>query len=85
MKQHNKGSCESTKHLMRFFNIHDVQCFVGGKSRSTIYRWIANGSFPSPVKTGGNSSAWSEESLLAWQKKILSQNITNDVRHSDNG
>jgi prophage regulatory protein len=29
-----------------------------GLGRSTIYRWIANGSFPSPVRLGPRVLAW---------------------------
>ena len=41
-------------------------CVVTGNSRSTIYRMIAAGSFPKPVKTSKGRVAWREREVLAW-------------------
>ncbi len=38
-------------------------------SRSTIYRWIAAGEFPQPVKLGAKTSAFVLEEFHEWQKK----------------
>ena len=35
-------------------------------SRSTIYRGIAEGWFPAPVKVGPRAVAWRGSDLLAW-------------------
>ena len=35
-------------------------------SRSTIYRRIAEGRFPSPVHLGGRASAWPSAALQQW-------------------
>lgn len=37
-----------------------------GKSRSEIYRRIAAGDFPQPVKLGERASAWPEHEVAAW-------------------
>ena len=37
-----------------------------GKSRSGIYRGIADGTFPAPVKLGERASAWVESEIEAW-------------------
>ena len=37
-----------------------------GKSRSDIYRCIAAGEFPAPVKLGERASAWVEHEVSAW-------------------
>jgi len=68
-----KGSSVSNQDLglPRLFSISEVQFLVGGKSRSTIYRWVANGSFPEPVRTGGNSIAWPEEAILDWRESVI--------------
>lgn len=36
------------------------------KSRSEIYRRIAAGDFPQPVKLGKRASAWPEHEVAAW-------------------
>ena len=41
-------------------------CRRTGKSRSEIYRRIAAGDFPSPVKLGERASAWVEHEVSAW-------------------
>lgn len=37
-----------------------------GLSRSEIYRKIALGTFPSPIKLGERASAWAEHEVTAW-------------------
>lgn len=64
-----------TQHLPRLLSIREVQSVIGGKSRSTLYRWIASGQFPRSVKIGGNSVAWTEESILAWRESLMSQEV----------
>ncbi|MFA5899705.1 MAG: AlpA family phage regulatory protein [Hyphomicrobium sp.] len=36
------------------------------KCRSDIYREIAKGTFPAPVKLGERASAWLEHEVAAW-------------------
>ena len=37
-----------------------------GLGRSTIYRWIADGSFPPPVRLGPRAVAWRWSDLERW-------------------
>lgn len=37
-----------------------------GLSRSEIYRRIAAGTFPAPIKLGERASAWPEHEVTAW-------------------
>lgn len=37
-----------------------------GKSRTTIYRDIAAGTFPRPLKIGARASAWDSREVDAW-------------------
>ena len=37
-----------------------------GLSRSTIYQWIKDGEFPSPVKLGARLVAWRESDIEEW-------------------
>jgi predicted DNA-binding transcriptional regulator AlpA len=48
-----------------FYRLRDV-IRISALSRSTIYRRIAEGSFPAPVRLGRRASAWSRDSLQAW-------------------
>ena len=41
-------------------------CRRTGLSRSVIYRRIAAGDFPAPVKLGERASAWPEQEVTAW-------------------
>ena len=44
----------------------DEVCRRTGKKRSSLYRDIAAGSFPAPVKLGERASAWPEHEVNAW-------------------
>jgi len=37
-----------------------------GLGRSTIYRWVADGSFPAPVQLGPRAVAWRWSDLDRW-------------------
>jgi prophage regulatory protein len=37
-----------------------------GLARSTVYKFIAEGRFPKPVKLGVRMVAWVEAEVLAW-------------------
>ena len=39
---------------------------ITGVSAATIYRWIAEGSFPRPVRLGSNSSGWRASHVQDW-------------------
>lgn len=39
-----------------------------GLSRSTIYRRINDGSFPSPFNLGGKCVRWREQDLIEWKQ-----------------
>jgi prophage regulatory protein len=39
---------------------------ITGLGRSTIYRWIAEGSFPAPVRLGRRAVAWRWSDLDRW-------------------
>ena len=49
----------------RLLRLKEV-CRRTGKSRSDIYRNIAEGRFPAPVKLGERSSAWVESEISDW-------------------
>jgi predicted DNA-binding transcriptional regulator AlpA len=48
-----------------FYRLADV-IRITALSRSTIYRRIAAGEFPSQVSLGGRATGWRREALQAW-------------------
>jgi predicted DNA-binding transcriptional regulator AlpA len=44
----------------------EVQRIAGNKSRTTIWRWMRDGLFPSSYKIGANSVAWKASELQLW-------------------
>ncbi|MDP1956104.1 MAG: AlpA family transcriptional regulator [Polaromonas sp.] len=48
-----------------FYRLRDVMR-ITALSRSTIYRRVAEGRFPSPVHLGGRASAWPSVTLQQW-------------------
>ena len=67
-----KPSDGRTDPPVRLLRIREVQARTG-LSRSTIYRWAAEGRFPPPVRLGGRVARWVEaevdEWLLKWVEK----------------
>ena len=57
---------------MRVLGIRDVTSAVS-LSRSSIYRAIAAGTFPKPIRLtpGGHRVAWREEHICAWLRDPL--------------
>ena len=47
-----------------------VLCAVTGLSRSTVYRMVAAGAFPKPVKISKGRVAWREREVLAWLASV---------------
>ena len=50
---------------MRILRRADVQKLTG-LSRSTIYRWSSNGSFPKPSKLSPRAVGWVEDHIDTW-------------------
>jgi prophage regulatory protein len=44
-----------------------------GLSRSELYRRIANGTFPAPVKIGARASAWSSAEVERWKAERIAE------------
>jgi prophage regulatory protein len=55
----------SSTAMPAFYRIRDVTR-ICALSRSTIYRRIADGTFPAQVRLGPRASAWSSAALQAW-------------------
>lgn len=39
-------------------------------ARATVWRWVAEGRFPSPVKIGNNCTRWKIADLEQWEAKM---------------
>lgn len=53
----------------RYLKLADVLALVGIK-RSTVYRYIKDGKFPSPIQLGGRTVAWKESAIAEWQQSL---------------
>lgn len=50
---------------MRIIRLKAVMAMTG-LARSTVYKYIALGEFPKPVRLGGRSVGWLEEEVCQW-------------------
>lgn len=37
-------------------------------SKSTLYKWVADGALPAPIKLGTRASAWRASEISAWME-----------------
>jgi prophage regulatory protein len=51
---------------------------VTGKSRSSIYQGMADGSFPQPVALGARAIGWRESDLEAWLQLLQTKRAALD-------
>ena len=59
---------------MMIYRLSDVLA-VTGLSKSTVYRYMAQGSFPKPIKlasedTPASAVGWTEDSLHTWVESL---------------
>ncbi|MCG7870246.1 MAG: AlpA family phage regulatory protein [Candidatus Thiodiazotropha taylori] len=59
--------------------IKELQRLLGGKSRSTIYRWLEQGRLPQPIRFGPNSIGWPVEVINAWLEDLLNGHTTGEM------
>lgn len=52
-----------------------------GMGSSTIYRHIAAGTFPAPLKIGGHSARWLQASVDAWIENLIHKQNGSVVSH----
>ena len=51
---------------MRILRINDVLDRTGIGAKSTLYKYIKDGSFPQPIKIGPKASGWREDEVDQW-------------------
>lgn len=56
--------------IKKIYRLPEVMNMTG-LSRSSIYLRVSTDEFPKPVKIGRRAIGWPEESIVAWQAKML--------------
>ena len=56
--------------IKKIYRLPEVMDMTG-LSRSSIYLRISTNEFPKPVKLGRRAVGWPEESIIAWQAKMM--------------
>jgi prophage regulatory protein len=53
----------------RLLRLSEVMTMIG-LGRTSIYNYVAAGTFPAPIKVGENSVRWKLADILAWRARI---------------
>ena len=56
--------------IKKMYRLPEVMDMTG-LSRSSIYLRISTNEFPKPVKIGRRAIGWPEDSIIAWQTKMM--------------
>ena len=56
--------------IKKMYRLTEVMNMTG-LSRSSIYLRVSTDEFPKPVKIGRRAIGWPEESIIAWQSKMM--------------
>lgn len=56
-------------HAKMLIRLTDVSKVVSA-SRSTIYKWVAEGRFPAPVRVSERAIRWRVDEIRAWQEAL---------------
>ena len=56
--------------IKKIYRLPEVMDMTG-LSRSSIYLRVSTDEFPKPVKIGRRAVGWPEESIIAWQAKMM--------------
>jgi prophage regulatory protein len=68
-KVFSKDSFDPALNAQRLLRLAEVSTMIGLK-RSSIYRYVADGRFPAPIKVGERSVRWKLVDVLAWRAKV---------------
>jgi prophage regulatory protein len=64
-----KDCFDPALNAQRLLRLAEVSTMIGLK-RSSIYRYVSDGSFPAPIKVGERSVRWKLADVLAWRASI---------------
>lgn len=59
----------ATPNMAMLLRLADV-CKTIGAGRSTIYKWMADGEFPRPLKISQRSVRWRMQDIEAWRQEL---------------
>lgn len=59
----------------RVLRLREVETRTGLR-RATLYRRAKEGTFPKPIRLGGNSSGWIESEVDAWLNERITERDT---------
>lgn len=63
---------------MRIIRLKEVMKMTG-LGRSTVYKYIAEGTFPKPIPLGGRSVGWLEGEVSEWILERVSERDIQEV------
>ena len=66
--------CESSPNPLKLLRMRDLKSEYG-LTPASVYRWIGEGTFPTPVTIGSNSVAWHRDEIEGWLKSRPRANI----------
>ena len=75
-----RGPCSYARDMVNLLDRPQVEAFCG-LSKSSLYRLMALGQFPRPVRIGQRAVRWREEDLAKW---LQARPLTGD-RSSERG
>jgi prophage regulatory protein len=64
-----KPATEQGFHPKALIRIGEV-CELVGVSRSTIYHWVSEGTFPAPVRISKHSVRWKVDEIEGWRESL---------------
>lgn len=53
--------------LRKFLRVSDVEAAIG-KKKSWLYKAVADGEFPRPIKLGTSTVVWDADEVAVWQQ-----------------
>ena len=56
--------------IKKIYRLPDVMSMTG-LSRSSIYLRVSTNEFPKPIKIGRRAVGWPEDSIIAWQARMI--------------
>jgi len=56
--------------IKKIYRLPDVVNMTG-LSRSSIYLRVSTNEFPKPIKIGRRAVGWPEDSIIAWQARMM--------------
>ena len=61
-------------HEIQFYRVSHLQEKLG-VSRSSLWSWVKQGTFPKPIKLGKNCTAWNSNDINNWiaERKSISE------------